>query len=210
VWAPRAQVARALRGEGVQLVDLDRLEEAETVLKKSSELEPDSEVAKKELDYIKTLKSRRQELPWFVRVWKNPPTDPVTIRLLTLTEGLPSIPGPKTVGDEHYSRIFDAFMERGWEGFEEEFDRIVPRSRADYEDVKRELLCEPIFRLKVHRRLAEGALRDKNRRRDLGGDRAGPRAGEAALSRYESSRANLKSNASRGHRGRWLRGALCR
>ena len=101
-------------------------------------------------------------------------------------------------------------MERGWEGFEQEFERIVPRSRADYEDVKRELLCEPIFRLKVHRRLAEGALRDKNRRRDLGGDRAGPRAGEAALSRYESSRANLKSNASRSHRGRWLRGALRR
>jgi hypothetical protein len=38
-------------------------------------------------------------------------------------------------------------MERGWEGFEQEFERIVPRSRADYEDVKRELLCEPIFRL---------------------------------------------------------------
>ena len=101
VWAPRAQVARALRGEGVQLVDLDRLEEAETVLRKSLELEPDSEVAKKELDYIKTLKSRRQEVPRFVRVWKNPPTDPVTIRLLTLTEGLPSIPGPKTVGEEN-------------------------------------------------------------------------------------------------------------
>ena len=41
-WAPPSQIARALRGQGVQLVDLDRLDEAENALRRSLELEPDS------------------------------------------------------------------------------------------------------------------------------------------------------------------------
>jgi hypothetical protein len=68
---------------------------------------------------------------------------------------MPSIPGPKTVGSQNYSRILDAFLQRGWEGFEEEFDRTVPRDRPDYADVKRDLLCEPVFKIKAQRRLAE-------------------------------------------------------
>ena len=49
-------------------------------------------------------------------------------------------------------------MNRGWAGFEEAFDGIVPRDRADYADVKRDLLCEPIFILKVHRNMADAVL----------------------------------------------------
>jgi tetratricopeptide (TPR) repeat protein len=41
-WAPASQVARSFRGQGVQLVDLDDLDEAERALQKSLELEPDS------------------------------------------------------------------------------------------------------------------------------------------------------------------------
>ena len=49
-------------------------------------------------------------------------------------------------------------MKRGWAGFEEAFDEIVPRDRADYAAVKRDLLCEPIFMLKVHRNMADAVL----------------------------------------------------
>jgi tetratricopeptide (TPR) repeat protein len=161
-WAPPSQIARALRGQGVQLVDLDRLDEAEDALRRSLELEPDSETAHNELGYIEDLRRKREaekeEIPWFLHSFVNPPTDPLTIRLLALVEDLPSIPGPKTVGSENYSRIFDAFMKRGWAGFEEEFDRIVPRDRADYADVKRDMLCEPIFSMKAHRNMADAVL----------------------------------------------------
>jgi hypothetical protein len=90
----------------------------------------------------------------------NPPTDPLTVRLLVLVEDLPSIRGPKTVGSENYSRILDAFMKRGWVGFEEEFDLVVARTRPDYADVKRDM-CEPIFSMKAHRNLADAVLGNK-------------------------------------------------
>lgn len=161
-WAPPSQVARALRGQGVQLVDLDRLDEAEDAFRQSLELEPDSETAHNELGNIEDVRRKREaekrEIPWFLRSFVNPPTDPLTIRLLALVEDLPSIPGPKTVGSENYSRIFDAFMKRGWPGFEEEFDRVIPRDRADYADVKRDMLCEPIFSIKAHRNMADAVL----------------------------------------------------
>jgi tetratricopeptide (TPR) repeat protein len=161
-WAPPSQVARALRGQGVQLVDLDRLDEAENALRKSLELEPESETAQNELGYIEDLRrkqaAQKEEIPWFLHSFVNPPTDPLTVRLLALVEDLPSIPGPKTVGPENYSRIFDAFMKRGWAGFEEEFDRVIPRDRADYEDIKRDMLCEPIFSIKAHRNMADAVL----------------------------------------------------
>jgi hypothetical protein len=76
----------------------------------------------------------------------NPPKDPLTVSLLALVEDLPAIPGPQTVGSENYSRILDAFEKSGWEGFEQEFDRIVPRDRPDYADIKRDLLCETMFK----------------------------------------------------------------
>lgn len=161
-WAPPLQIARALRGQGVQLIDLDRLDEAEDAFRRSLELEPDSEVAKNELGYIENLRQKREaeeeEIPWFLHSFVNPPTDPLTIQLLTLVADLPAIPGPKTVGSENYPRIFDAFMKRGWAGFEEEFDQIVPRDRADYADVKRDMLCEPILKMSAHRNIADVVL----------------------------------------------------
>ncbi len=164
-WAPASQTARALRGQGAQLIDLDRLSDAEDVLRRSLELEPESEVARNELKYIEDLRGRREakknEIPWFLHSFVNPPADPLTIRLLALVADLPSIPGPQTVGPENYSRISRAFLEHGWAAFEEEFDRIVPRSRADYADVKRDLLREPIFDIKCHRNLADLALGTK-------------------------------------------------
>ena len=164
-WAPSSQIARALRGQGVQLLDLDRSDEAEDALRRSLELEPDSQTAQNELRYIADLRRKREEekdeVPWFLYSFAHPPTDPLTIRLLALVEDLPSIPGPKTVGSENYSRIFDAFMKRGWPRLEEEFDRIVPRSRPDYADIKRNMLCEPIFSTKARRNLADAALGNK-------------------------------------------------
>jgi hypothetical protein len=41
-WAPTSYVARALRGQGIQLIDLRRLDEAEAVLKQSLEFEPET------------------------------------------------------------------------------------------------------------------------------------------------------------------------
>jgi tetratricopeptide (TPR) repeat protein len=161
-WAPPAQVARALRGQGVQLIDLERLDEAEAALRQSLELEPESKIARQELDLIEQLRGERakekKKLLWFVDAIMHPPTDPLTVQLLQLVDGLPSIPGPQTVGAENYSEILDAFLERGWAGFEEEFDRIIPRNRRDYEQVKRDLLRESVFSLKAQRNLTRGFM----------------------------------------------------
>ena len=96
-------------------------------------------------DVRRELTAQNEQIPWFLQSFVSPPTDPLTVCLLALVEDLPPIPGPKTVGPENYSQVFDAFMKRGWAGFEEAFDEIVPRDRADYAAVKRDLLCEPIF-----------------------------------------------------------------
>jgi tetratricopeptide (TPR) repeat protein len=52
--------AVALRGRGVQLIDLKRLDEAERVLRDSLKLEPNSEVALNELEYIRELRAGGQ------------------------------------------------------------------------------------------------------------------------------------------------------
>jgi len=49
--------AIALRGMGVQLIDLGKLEEAELVLKQSLQIEPNNSITEKELAYIAHLKS---------------------------------------------------------------------------------------------------------------------------------------------------------
>lgn len=161
-WAPASQMARALRGQGVLLIDLERLEEAEETLRRSLKLEPDSKTAHNELAYIDDLRKERaakkKAIPWFLHSLVNPPTDPLTVRLVALVEDLPLIAGPQTVGSENYSRILAAFMKRGWAGFEEEFDRIVPRNRPDYAEVKRDLLCEPMFKMRVHGRITDLVL----------------------------------------------------
>ena len=94
----------------------------------------------------------------------SPPTDPLTVRLLAEIEDLETIPGPRTVGPENYSRILDAFLKRGWAGFEEAFDLVVPKTRTDYTEVKRNLLREPVFSPKTQRnmlRLAKAFLSAK-------------------------------------------------
>jgi predicted Zn-dependent protease len=153
-WAPVSQVARALRGQGAALIDLNRFDDAEKAFRKSLDLDPESEVARKELDYISQVRDRlaeeKQSVPWFVNALTNPPTDPMTVRLLKEVENLEFIAGPKTVGSDNYARIMDGFMKRGWAGFEETFDRIVPRSRPDYVEIKRNLLREPVFSPKAH------------------------------------------------------------
>ncbi|MCZ2146224.1 MAG: tetratricopeptide repeat protein [Bryobacterales bacterium] len=164
-WAPSSQIARALRGQGVQLVDLERLDEAEDALRRSLDLDPDSEIAHNELGHIENLRNEKDDeeetIPWFLHSFVNPPADPLTVRLLALVEDLPPIPGPKTVGSENYSRILEAFLKRGWAGFEEEFDRIVPRGRPNYADMKRDMLCEPMFSMKAHRNMADAVLGNK-------------------------------------------------
>jgi hypothetical protein len=100
---------------------------------------------------------------------------------MALVEDLPSIPGPQTVGAENYSRIVDAFEERGWSGFEEEFDNIVPRERPNYEEVKRRFAAGPMFNIKSPS--ADGGVPDPRRafRRDLGRGTARRRASETTI-----------------------------
>lgn len=58
-WAPASSAGRALRGQAAQLIDLDRLDEAEAVLKRSLECEPNSAGAQSELEYIEDLRRGR-------------------------------------------------------------------------------------------------------------------------------------------------------
>ncbi len=116
-WAPSDQIARGLRGRGVQLVDLGRLDAAEQVLQKSLKLEPDSEVAKNELEYVAQQRSKeaaKPPVPWFVHAILHPPQDSLTFELLNEVRGFPSIPGPQTIGTENYNRILRAFQMRGY------------------------------------------------------------------------------------------------
>lgn len=157
-WAPPTVVARALRGQGSSLIDLDRFGEAQAAFERSLELDPDSEIARKELEYIaqaiQEQEKRAMTLPWFLHCVRYPPTDPLTVQLVALVSGMEPIPGPQTIGSANYSRVLAAFMERGWAGFEEAFDGIIPRTRPEYADVKRDLLREPVFSQKVHERMS--------------------------------------------------------
>lgn len=158
IWSSPSVIAWALRTQGYALIELGRLTEAETVYRRSLELDPGNKVAENELDYIEHLLSEREErsktLPWFLHCVKFPPADSLTRQLVALVDGMEPIPGPKTIGSENYGRISNAFYERGWAGFEDEFNRVVPRTHKDYTDIKRNLLREPIFLKVVHERLA--------------------------------------------------------
>jgi len=55
-WTPSSVRARALRGAGITLIDLGRLDEAQTMLKRSLALEPDNNLARSELAYIDHLR----------------------------------------------------------------------------------------------------------------------------------------------------------
>ena len=55
-WIPSKLRARALRGAAIALIDLKRLDEAEEMLKKSLELDPENEVVKNELVYVEHLR----------------------------------------------------------------------------------------------------------------------------------------------------------
>ena len=50
--------ALLVRARGVTLIELGRLDEAEGALRASLDLEPDSAVARRELDYIAELRAR--------------------------------------------------------------------------------------------------------------------------------------------------------
>ncbi len=158
-WAPQRVTARALRWQGSALIDLACFSEAKDAYNASLELDPESELAHKELGYIEQALADKQEqgatLPWFLHAIKFPPADPLTLRLMQFVQGMESIPGPKTVGAENYAAISRAFLASGWAGFEEAFDAAIPRSRADYADIKRDLLRESIFNSKVHERLSK-------------------------------------------------------
>ena len=99
-WAHKPYTAPALRGQDVPLIDLERLNEAEDALRRSLEVQPDSLTARHEPQYIADLRRKRRDFPWFHSV-VNPPKDPLTLRLLALVEGLPSLPGRQTVGAEN-------------------------------------------------------------------------------------------------------------
>ena len=161
-WAQPAVTARALRGQGSALIDLGQFSEARGDYNASLELDPESKSAHKELEYIdQALADKKKQaatLPWFLHAIKFPPTDPLTLQLVQLVQGMEPIPGPKTVGTENYSAISKAFLASGWAGFEEAFDAVIPRSRADHAEIKRDLLREPIFNPRVHSRMARVVL----------------------------------------------------
>ena len=76
-WAQPAVTARALRGQGSALIDLGQLSEARNVYNASLELDPESESARKELEYIDQAladqKKQAATLPWFLHAIKFPP-----------------------------------------------------------------------------------------------------------------------------------------
>jgi len=55
-WMSDRQKALALRGAGSVMIDMNHLDKAEKLFKKSLELEPDSMTAKNELEYIKNTR----------------------------------------------------------------------------------------------------------------------------------------------------------
>jgi tetratricopeptide (TPR) repeat protein len=57
-WASPQQKGRALRGQGINLIDLGFLDEAEAALKRSLEIEPENQNALHELDYIAHLREQ--------------------------------------------------------------------------------------------------------------------------------------------------------
>ena len=57
-WASSQQKGPALRGQGINLIDLGRLDEAEAALKRSLEVEPENQNALHELGYIAHLREQ--------------------------------------------------------------------------------------------------------------------------------------------------------
>ena len=157
-WMPPAVLARALRGQGSAYIELGFLEDARTAYLRSLAIEPESELAAREIAYIERAseeqKARARRVPWFVHCLRNPPTDPLTLQLRILVQDLPPLPGTQVVGSENYLKILKAFLDRGWAGFEESFNQVVPRAQPDYVELKRDLLREPIFNPRMHARMA--------------------------------------------------------
>ncbi|MBC8486292.1 MAG: tetratricopeptide repeat protein [Bacteroidetes bacterium] len=56
LYVSKKQKARALRGKGVALIDLNKFASAKKALKKSLQIEPDNERARAELHYISNLR----------------------------------------------------------------------------------------------------------------------------------------------------------
>jgi len=93
-----------------------------------------------------TTRSGPEKLsPWYPNVLIVSPRDPLTVRLLREQKDLSFIPGPKTVGSQNYSRILEAFTDRGWEGFEKEFAALYPAEGPERDRLKGDLLREPVF-----------------------------------------------------------------
>jgi tetratricopeptide (TPR) repeat protein len=59
-WATNIQKAASLRGQGINLIDLGRLEDAEEALRRSLEFEPESASALHELGYIQHLREKAE------------------------------------------------------------------------------------------------------------------------------------------------------
>lgn len=57
-WSTNKCRAKAMRGAGVTLIDMGKLEEAQRLLEESLKLEPDNELAKREILYIKQLQKK--------------------------------------------------------------------------------------------------------------------------------------------------------
>jgi tetratricopeptide (TPR) repeat protein len=80
LWAHPTVLARALRGQGSALIDLGRFSEARNAYSASLELDPESESAHKELEYIdQALPDKKKQAstpPWFLQAIKffRPPT----------------------------------------------------------------------------------------------------------------------------------------
>ena len=58
-WASPEQIGRALRGQGLNLIDLGRLEEAEAAFQRSLEVEPNHPNALHELGYLASLRQQQ-------------------------------------------------------------------------------------------------------------------------------------------------------
>lgn len=126
-WTPTSVKAKALRGQGVVLIDLGRLDEAESALKRSQLLEPDNEGARNELEYIvrlrreQTLKSQPPGSP----KWADALVENLYDRLEANRAEHPGLP-PNPLGDaesregakSNVAKFFRAYSEGGKEALE--------------------------------------------------------------------------------------------
>jgi tetratricopeptide (TPR) repeat protein len=167
-WMPSTSKARALIGIGETLIDLGRLDDAEDALRASLPtcsdadrlLDDVKEIFKETvggpgnvkrardlLEVIHGLRTTKAFDPRWIK-----PTNKLTVDLLAEIDSLPTVVGPRKVGNENFRRLLNAFRNGGWDAFEKEFWRVFPAGIQDLHLIKEYVLRDPVFHPAIKRR----------------------------------------------------------